>query len=124
MKGTTVNKQIFTLVGGFVLAGVLAGQPNVAHAQAPMKGKERAHCQLTNVDYGRELYNGTCLLKETISGQTTVYDIRMGSGESFKFATSDGSKTWMHGPEKIRYRDRGHTGIFPWGNFRLEVDED
>jgi hypothetical protein len=124
MKGTKVNKQEFAFVGGFVLAAVLAGQPNIAQAQAQIKGKERAHCKLTNVDYGRELYNGTCLIKEAVSGTTTVYDIRMGSAETFKFATSDGGKTWMHGPEQVRFRDRGHTGIFRWGNFRLEVDED
>jgi hypothetical protein len=127
MKGTTVNKvkqAAFAFVGGFVLAGVLAGQPNIAHAQAAIKGKTQGHCKLVNVEYGRELYNGTCVLKETLSGQTTIFDIRMGSAESFKFGTSDGGKTWMHGPEQARFRDRGHQAVFRWGTFRLEVEED
>jgi hypothetical protein len=124
MKGSTGNKKVFAVVGGFVLAGVLAGQANLAQAQAAIKGKTRGHCKLVNVDYGRELFNGTCTIKETISGQSTLFDVRMGSAESFKFATADSGKTWMHGPEQERFRDRGHTAIFRWGNFRLEVDED
>ena len=118
-----MNKPVFAFVGGFVLAAVLAGQPNVAHAQAVIKGKTQGHCKLANVEYGRELYNGTCAIKETISGQTSIFDISMGSSESFKFATSDGGKTWMHGPEQVRLRDRGHQAVFRWGNFRLELDE-
>jgi hypothetical protein len=82
------------------------------------------HCKLANVDYGRELYNGTCVLKETLSGQTTIFEIRMGSSESFKFATADGGKTWMHGPEQVRFRDRGHQAVFRWVTFRLEVEEE
>ena len=47
----------------------------------------------------------------------------MGAAEPFLFATSDG-KTWMHGPEQVRFRDRGHSAVFRWGDFRLEVEQD
>jgi len=47
----------------------------------------------------------------------------MGSAQSFLFATSDGV-TWMHGPEKVKFRDRGDSGVFKWGDLRLEVHED
>jgi len=53
-------------------------------------------------------------------GQMSDYK---GAAESFKFATADG-RTWMHGPEQVRFRDRGHIGIFRWSDFRLEVDDD
>jgi hypothetical protein len=87
-----------------------------------LEGRERGHCKLTNMDYGRELYNGGCTIKQSVSGSSTIFEIQMGSSEPFLFATSNG-RTWMHGPEEVRFEDRGHTGIFRWSDFRLEVDE-
>jgi hypothetical protein len=72
---------------------------------------------------GRQLYNGRCSITESISEYSKIFEIQMGSAESFKFATSDGIN-WMHGPENVRFEDRGHTGIFRWSDFRLEVDQD
>ncbi len=91
----------------------------------PIRGKERGHCRLINVDYGRDLYSGNCVIREKIDGNLTIYDIKIpGSDESFRFASSDGGRTWMHGPEPTRFRDRGHSAVFRWGSFRLEVEED
>ncbi len=51
------------------------------------------------------------------------YIITMGNTEPFLFATSDGI-TWMHGPDRVNFRDRGDSGVFKWDDFRLEVHED
>jgi hypothetical protein len=88
-----------------------------------LTGRTSGHCKLSNVEAGRELYNGRCSIKETINGSSKMYAIKMGSAQSFKFATSDG-RHWMTGPDKVRFEDRGHTGIFRWSDFRLEVDSD
>jgi hypothetical protein len=116
----------FALLGVCALAGVLFGVPDHAFAQSgfSMKGRTAGHCKLSNVSAGRELYNGTCMITETVEGKSVLFSVKMGSAQSFKFATSDGGRTWMHGPEQVKFRDRGHTGIFRWSNFRLEVDED
>jgi hypothetical protein len=87
-----------------------------------LSGRTSGHCKLSNVDVGRELYNGRCSIAESTSKYGLLYEIQMGSAESFKFATSDG-RTWMHGPDEVRFEDRGHTGIFRWADFRLEVDD-
>jgi hypothetical protein len=90
----------------------------------PLQGRERGYCRLTNVACRRDQYSGVCTIKQEVNGQSIVYDIKMGSAPSFKFATSDGGRTWMSGPQQVRFRDQGHTGVFRWSNFRLEVAED
>jgi hypothetical protein len=113
------------LIVGSILAGALSGQFStiaVAQGGGKLQGKERGHCTLVNVAYGRELYNGSCTIKETIDGRVNKFAIKLGSGEPFLFASVDGS-TWMHSPEEVRFRDRGHRGVFRWGDLRLEVDE-
>ena len=108
--------------GGILAAGCLAVAPPAADAENfKLQGRVRGHCKLTNMAVGRELYNGTCVIKQA-PGAPTVISIKMGNTEPFLFATTDGS-SWMHGPEKVTFRDRGHTGIFRWGDFRLEVDD-
>lgn len=113
------------LVGGCILAAGLAGQPDTANAQSgfTLHGRERAHCKLSNVAAGQQLYNGTCIINQATDGTNSRFSIKMGSSEPFVFATHDGVN-WMSATEKVRFRDRGHTGIFRWSNFRLEVDED
>lgn len=107
------------------LAAALAAQPPLAQAQSgtALHGKTSGHCKLANVQYGREMYNGTCTIRQRIDGSSNFYSIQMGAAEPFLFATSDG-KTWMHGPEQVRFRDRGHSAVFRWGDFRLEVEQD
>lgn len=46
----------------------------------------------------------------------------MGSGEPFKFPSSDG-KHWMHGPNKVQFSDLGKGGIFKWSDFVRSVAE-
>jgi len=108
----------------FLVAGLTVySVPVDAQSGFKLQGRTTGHCKLSNVKAGKEIYNGTCTIKESVSGKSTVYEIKLGSAEPFLFATSDGV-TWMHGPEEVKFRDRGHTGIFRWGDFRLEVDED
>jgi len=87
-----------------------------------LKAKEVAQCKLTNTTAGRQLYSGTCNVKQVVNGSSNKFTIQMGSGEPFMFATVDGV-LWMHGPDKTRFEDLGHTAIFSWGDFRLEVRE-
>jgi hypothetical protein len=114
----------FTLVGAFVLAVVVAGLSDLAYAQFTFSGKARGHCQLKNVQVGRVIYDGICTIKQKVSGASTVFEIKLGSAQPFLFATADGGQTWMTGPTRVRYRDLGHTGIFRWDAFRLEVSEE
>lgn len=87
-----------------------------------LEGRERGHCKLANVEVGRELYNGTCRIKQTVNGASTVYEIKMGNTEPYLFAGHGDS--WMHGPDNVKFRDHGNWGVFRWGDFRLEVHED
>jgi hypothetical protein len=120
-----MKTSVLKVTAGLVLAGSLLGQ--VASVSADngftLEGRERGHCKLINVDYGRELFNGSCTIEQRTSGSSTIFTISMGSAEPFLFATSDNGRTWMHGPEEVRFEDREHTGIFRWSDFRLEVDE-
>jgi len=89
-----------------------------------LSGRTSGHCKLTNVQRGQQIYNGRCTITQTSSKHSSmIFEIKMGSADSFLFATSDG-RNWMSGPEKVRFEDRGHTGIFLWSDFRLEVDDD
>jgi len=47
----------------------------------------------------------------------------MGGAEPFLFASGGGGRTWMHGPERVRFSDYGHSATFRWGAFRLQVEE-
>lgn len=88
-----------------------------------LSGRTSGHCKLINVQRGRQLYNGRCTIIETSSEySSTIFEIKMGAADSFKFATADG-RQWMSGSNEVRFEDRGHTGIFRWADFRLEVDD-
>jgi hypothetical protein len=90
-----------------------------------LSGRTSGHCKLSNVEVGKEIYNGRCSIKQSSSKYSSkIFEITMGSAESFKFARTLDGKTWMQGPDEARFEDRGHTGIFRWSNFRLEVDQD
>ena len=121
-----MNKLMSLLAGGCVLAAGLAGLPGLANAGDgfKMKGRTEGHCKLSNVEVGRELYNGNCIIKEKIDENSTKFIIKMGSSEPFKFATHDGGSTWKHDGDRVKFRDRGDWGVFKWDDFRLEVHED
>jgi hypothetical protein len=118
-----MRKFVSVLVGGCILAGSVMVQSGVAHAGSAIRGKTQGHCTLTNTEYGRDIFNNTCVIKEKIDGNLTLFSIIMGSAEPFLFASSDGGQTWMHGPERVRFSDYGHSATFRWGTFRLEVEE-
>ncbi len=87
-----------------------------------LKATETMRCKLTNVAKDAALYDGECTVTQEINGSSNIYTVKMGSGEPFLFATSDG-KTWMHGPEEVQFRDLGKGGIFKWSDFALAVAE-
>ena len=112
------------VVAGLILAGGVSLLPETTLAQGfKMSARERGHCKLIHVTDGKEIYNGTCLIKQTKDQHTNLFEIRLGKRQPLLFASTDGT-AWMHGPEKVRFRDRGDSAIFRWGNFRLEVDDD
>ena len=120
-----MKSSVTVLVAASILVGGLAGVPNTVNAQVEfkMEARERGHCKLTNVDEGRQIFNGTCVIKQTKDQHTNLFEIRMRGHRPLLFASTYGG-TWMHGPERVRFRDRGHMAIFRWGKFRLEVDDD
>ncbi len=97
------------------------GGPSGSPGGYAFSGRTSGHCKLKNVKADKELYKGKCSIKETISSSSTVYEITMGSAESFLFATSDG-RTWMSGPERVQFEDAGNTGTFRWSDFKLKVE--
>jgi hypothetical protein len=84
---------------------------------------ETATCKLTNVAKEVAIYEGKCRVTEKVHGNSMIYTIDMGGSEPFKFATADGGKTWLHGPEDVQFRDLGKGGIFKWSDFALVVAE-
>lgn len=125
MKNGTV-----LLMAGLLFIGVLSSFANNVEAQGfVLTGKERAHCKLTNVEYGKEIYNGTCTIKEAKTETRDLFTIKMGSAEPFQFAShrDSGYQYLPPGggrPTPVRFADRGHTGVFRWSDFRLEVIEE
>jgi hypothetical protein len=91
-----------------------------------LEGKEKAYCRLANVSYGKELYNGLCTVKQTVSDNKSRFAIRMGAADPIVFVSHGGGR-YMHvredRDEPVRFVDRGHSAVFRWGDFRLEVDE-
>lgn len=85
--------------------------------------RETATCKLTNTAASKTLYEGSCKVKQSMNGDTTVFKIKMGDSEPFLFAGRRGDKTWMHGPDKVQFTDLPNGGIFRWSNFALVVAE-
>ena len=98
----------------------------VASAAAPGLAQsisETATCKLTNTQANQTLYEGPCKVKQTQSGNNTVFKIKMGGGEPFLFAGQRGNPNWMHGPERVNFTDLPNGGIFRWGSFALVIAE-
>jgi Beta/Gamma crystallin len=122
LRAMGVNDRVSSVrdLGSMPSGGTVAQLPGTV----PLQGRERGYCRLTNVAYGRDQYSGLCTIKQGVNGPSILYDIKMGTAQSFKFASSDGGRTWMSGPQQVQFRDQGRTGVFRWSNFRLEVAED
>ena len=84
---------------------------------------ESATCKLTNVAKNVAIYEGKCHVTEELRGNSIIYTIDLGASEPFKFASGDGGKTWLHGPEDVQFTDLGKGGIFKWSDFALSVAE-
>jgi len=85
--------------------------------------KETATCKLTNTAESKTLYEGACKVKQSQSGNNTIFSIKMGKTEPFLFAGVRGQKNWMHGAEETQFTDLPNGGIFRWSNFALVVAE-
>lgn len=119
------NYLVALMVGICILVGGLVAYPEFASAQ--MKAREEGYCKLTDLNADAELYNGRCTAKVSVDKDgMTVYEIKMRKfNDPFLFAGYAGKPdTWMHGPQKVKIRDRGDYAIFRWAHFRLEVHED
>ena len=85
--------------------------------------RETATCKLTNTAANRTLYEGSCKVKQSMSGNNTIFSIKMGDSEPFMFAGVRGQKKWMHGPDETQFTDLPNGGIFRWSTFALVVAE-
>jgi hypothetical protein len=108
---------ILKMLTGAVLAISLA---NLATAQTL---RETATCKLTNTAASKTLYEGSCRVKQSMSGNNTIFSIKMGDAEPYMFAGVRGQKNWMHGAEDTQFTDLPNGGIFRWSTFALVVAE-
>jgi len=77
------------------------------------------NCKLVNAAANKVIYYGACTIRQSQNGENTIYEIKMGSGESFLFAGH--GNEWMHGAEKASFKDLGGGAIFRWSNFTLST---
>ena len=75
------------------------------------------------------IYNGECRITQESTDYGAVITVRMGKAEPFKFACQRDGSSCMHGPNKVRMRDRGNgEASFRWKEgrnaFRLDVEAD
>jgi hypothetical protein len=96
---------------------------SVANGATAQTFKERATCKLTNTAANKTIYEGPCRVTQSMSGDNTIFSVKMGDGEPFMFAGVRGQKKWMHGPEETQFTDAPNGGIFRWSNFVLVVAE-
>lgn len=104
-----------------------SGAPVAPQATVRLEGKETGNCRLINVAYGRDLYNGLCNIKQTVEGDRVRFSIRMGSSEPYVFVRRGGSWDFVArngASQPARFKDMGHSAVFRWEDYRLEVDED
>jgi hypothetical protein len=115
-----IQENSMKLIKMFVGVAVAISFASSASAQT---FKETATCKLTNTAESKTLYEGSCKVKQSQSGNNTVFSVKMGHTEPFMFAGVRGQKEWMHGPEKVEFTDLPGGGIFRWSNFALVVAE-
>ena len=94
-----------------------------ANSASAQSLKETATCKLTNTAENAALYEGSCSVTQSESGNNTIFSVQMGDSEPFLFAGQRGQKNWMHGPEDVMFEDLPNGGIFRWANFALVVAE-
>ena len=80
-----------------------------------------ATCKLTNTAEDVAVFEGPCTVTQSETEYSTIFEVKMGSAESFLFAGQKGETDWMHGPEKVHFTDLPNGGIFHWSTFALVV---
>lgn len=105
-----------------VLAG-LALAMSFASGASAQNLAETATCKLTNTAHSATLYEGSCTVTQSMSGNNTVFSVKMGEAEPFMFAGVRGQKDWMHGPDEAQFTDLPNGGIFRWSTFTLAIAE-
>ena len=94
---------------------------------AKLTAKDTGQCRLINVSLGRDMYNGLCVLKQTVDGNQNKFTIRMGTAEPYVFVNRGANWEFANpygSAQPARFKDMGHNAVFRWGDYRLEVDED
>ena len=110
------------LFGALALATFASA--SCASAQVPVAA-ERVTCKLTNTDAHAVIYEGACTVTQEVgSDGSTIFDVQMGSAQSFRFAGRRGDPNWMTGPDRVHFTDLPNGGIFHWGSFALVIAED
>jgi hypothetical protein len=107
----------------FLSASVIALALSFATSATAQTFKETATCKFTNTAAGKTLYEGRCTVKQSASGNNTIFSIKMGDSEPFLFAGVRGQKNWMHGADNVQFTDAPGGGIFRWSTFALVVAE-
>jgi hypothetical protein len=103
--------------------GAIALAIAFANSATAQTFKEKATCKLTNTAADKALYEGPCMVTQSMSGNNTIFSVKMGDGEPFLFAGVRGQKNWMHGPEETQFTDLPNGGIFRWSTFALVIAE-
>jgi hypothetical protein len=116
----STSRASIVLLKSFLSAALAVTFANSALAQ---NFKEKATCKLTNTAANKSLYDGPCTVTQSMSGNNTIFSVKMGKTEPFLFAGVRGQKNWMHGPEETQFTDLPNGGIFRWSTFALVVAE-
>jgi hypothetical protein len=107
----------------FISASVAALAMSFATSATAQTFKEQATCKLTNTAANKAVYEGPCKVKQSASGNQTIFSVKMGDSEPFMFAGVRGQSNWMHGADKVQFTDAPGGGIFRWSTFALVVAE-
>jgi hypothetical protein len=107
----------------FISASVAALAMSFATSATAQTFKEQATCKLTNTAANKAVYEGPCKVKQSASGNQTIFSVKMGDTEPFLFAGVRGQSNWMHGADKVQFTDAPGGGIFRWSTFALVVAE-
>jgi len=111
-----IKENIMNITKKILTTAVLTAAMSVS-ALADIQAK--GQCKLKNLVANKVLYHGGCTIRQSQSGENTIYEIKMGSGESFLFAGH--GNQWMHGPDKVKFTDLGGGAIFVWDKFSLSA---
>ena len=113
-----MKKSIKIALAGIAMLG-LVGCADVSGADTGATHYATGSCKLTNLQQNAVLYNGPCTIRQNDTASNTIYNIKLGSAQSFTFAGKGSSR--YHGSQKVKYTDLGRGAIFVWDRFSLSV---